>query len=360
MTPCRGALQRRPGPIVGLALAAGAAGTALAFGEGDEATAVSVNSVTLGYQALKNWDVIVPNELWTQVETEIPIPHAGGEGFAVEQTGLMKLRVDRNGDGKLDSTVRGSEDFLELRGETPEGQSFLYAVRFRNEGGKYRFAPSGLMSGKLANTTIGLIDRNVNGRYDDYGQDAMLVGSSDGASLLSRVVNADGELYEIEVSPDGSRVEYRPYSGATATLDVHSGHDCHGELVSAVIERHEGDVFFNAAASDGALKVPAGDYSLVFGFAERGGESVMMRRGKMLPIHLNPNDARVVEWGGPLVAEFDHVVDGEEVTVRPNVAFYGTLGEEYHTFQPDAKSPKIVIADKKTKEIYDTGRFGGC
>ena len=44
----------------------------------------------------------------------------------------------------------------------------------------------------------------------------------------------------------------------------------------------------------------------------------------------------------------------------PNVSFYGTAGEEYHSFWPEAKSPKIIVTDKKTRKELTSGRFGGC
>lgn len=360
MTLRHGPLQRSMIPATGVFMALGAVGAAFAFTEGEDVTEAPAQTATLGYKSLKRWDIVVPNELWSPVEKSIPIPHAGGSGFLVEQTGQMKLRVDANGDGRLDTDVRGSSGFLNLRAKDEDGTGFTYAVRFVMEGGKYRFAPSGAMFGKVGGSTIKVIDRNGNGRYDDYGQDAIVVGGTSGASLLSRVINADGELYTFDISPDGTKVEYRPYTGPTATVDMTSKHGCSGDLVSAVIGDRKDDHYFNAARGKGAMKVPAGDYELVYGFAARGQETVQIRGGKMLAVKLNQGDSRVVEWGGPIVAEFDHVVSGETITVRPNVAFYGQLGEEYHTFKPDAKSPKIIVADKNSKEVYDQGFFGGC
>lgn len=110
----------------------------------------------------------------------------------------------------------------------------------------------------------------------------------------------------------------------------------------------------------GGIKLPAGTYAFVYGFVTKGDETVNMRTGKMRGIELKAGEKRVLEWGGPLVAEFDYSVDGDTITVHPNVAFYGTSGEEYYTFQPDAKSPKIIVADKQTKEVYTKGFFGGC
>lgn len=363
MTTRHGPLQHPLGPYLGLPLVLGVAGATFAFA-GDESPAADDAThqvVALSFRALKNWDIIVPNEVWTSLVDTIAIPHAGGEGFAVEQIGPMKLRVDTDGDGVVDKDVRGADGFLELRSKDADGKPFAYAVRFVNDAaGKYKYAVGGVMEGKLNGTPIELIDRSGNGRYDDFGQDAIVVGNAAGASLLSRVINAGDSLFEIEVSSDGSQVSYRPYTGPSARVDMSSGHDCRGKLLSAVISSDDGDHHFNVASEAGSTLVPAGKYRFAYGFAAKGDETVQMRTGKMLPLQLAAGEQKVVEWGGPIVAEFDYEVADETITVQPNVAFYGGAGEEYHTFQPDAKSPKILVADKNTKKIYLEGRFGGC
>ena len=99
---------------------------------------------------------------------------------------------------------------------------------------------------------------------------------------------------------------------------------------------------------------------LILGYVTKAGESVHMRTGKMAPFTLKVGQNRDLEWGGPVIAEFDYTVEEETVTVPPNVAFYGRAGEEYHTFWPEAKSPKIIVTDKKTNKVLTSGRFGGC
>ena len=361
MTSRHGPLPRWTGPLLGLPLLIGAAGAAVAF-EGDEGATdeASAQVASLSFKALKKWDIIVPNEVWTSITDSLPIPLAGGDGFVAEQVGPMKLKVDTNSDGKVDKDVRGADGFLVLSAEDEAGDTQKFAVRFVNQGGKYKYSVSGVMAGKLNSTAIELIDRNGNGRYDDYGQDAIVVGNAKGASLLSRVVSADDELFSIEVSEDGSQLTYSPYSGPTAKIDVSSKHDCRGKLLSAVISSDDGEYHFNVARDKGSMVVPAGDYRFVYGFAAKGAETVQMRTGKMRTLELDADEQEVVAWGGPIVAEFDYAVSDETITVQPKVAFYGGAGEEYHTFTPNAKSPKILVADKDTKKIYLEGRFGGC
>jgi hypothetical protein len=324
--------------------------------EGDQAEPLQAK---LSYTPLKNWKIVLPAERWTNAEEGINVPHFGVEGFKAEKVGQLKLGVDTNGDGSLDKDVKGSSGFLKLQNRE-SGETFQYAIRVRFEGDNFQYSTGCAMSGKVGGVLIKLIDQNHNGRYDDFGKDAMIVGSGKGASLLSRVVNLDGVLYGLSVTPDGRQVECTPYTGETGQLDVSSRFESNGKLIAAVFGKDTGDVYFNPARSKKPLLVPVGEYEFVAGYVAQGAETVKMRGGKMTPLSVKPGGTRTVEWGGPLVAEFDFRKEDEEVIVQPNVAFYGRMGEEYHTFTPNAKSPKIIVTDKRTRKEVASGRFGGC
>ena len=333
-------------------------GLTLATTSSTRAQESSSISASLSYQAAEEWTWILPRETWRKAESHCGVAHQGdAAGFAVFQSGEMALSVDANGDGRLEEKVKGQGGFLKLRGMDAEGDSFTYAVRFRFRNG-YEWSSSGFMAGTLLGQTVRVVDQNLNGRYDDYGVDALIIGSTRGAALLSRVVNLGGELHDLEVSPDGATVKAKPWSGAAATLNLASKFASQGELVSAVVK--SGNTSFNLAGAKSGLKVPAGRYEFVHGWAEKGGETVAIRTGRMQPIDLKSGDDALVAWGGPIVAEFDYEKEGETVTVQPNLRFYGEAGEEYGPFQPDAKSPKIIVTDKKTRKILASGRFGGC
>ncbi|MED6334876.1 MAG: hypothetical protein VYE81_05700 [Planctomycetota bacterium] len=316
-----------------------------------------VETFGLKYRAMEKWDVILPEEQWTSFEDEIPI----GDGFITKKVGPLGLEVDTNADGKLDEKVRGVKGFLKLRGKNEDGESYNYAIRLKGDGKVWRFAPGGAMVGKLKGTLVKVFDQNNNGLYDDYGTDAMIVGKGGAAGLLSKVVNASGTLYNFEISADGTQASFSPFEGETASIDVCSDYDSRGKLIAAVISSEDGEHHFNAAAGGKkAFLVPAGAYTVSSGYVTKAGESVHMRTGKMAPFTLKAGQNRDIEWGGPVIAEFDYTVEEETVTVPPNVAFYGRAGEEYHTFWPEAKSPKIIVTDKKTNKVLTSGRFGGC
>ncbi|MCZ6598421.1 MAG: hypothetical protein O7B99_12335 [Planctomycetota bacterium] len=341
-------------PLLGLGLAAVFAG--LAAGSDAE----SGESAVAGYKTYKKWEIILPGEQWATIQDVIPIAHAEGEGFAVEITGPLALAVDTNADGKTDKKVKGVGGFLKLRGKDEHGGTINYAVRIRSTVGGWQYAASGAMQTKLAGQMVRVIDQNNNGIYDEYGVDAMIVGSGDDASYLSKVVNIAGDLYDFEVSSDGREMSIEPFSSEVGTVALASSFKSNGKLKSAVILDRSRDYSFNVAGHRSGLRVPAGTYEFASGFAKRGGESCWIKTGKMRPLEVKPDEKTSVTWGAPVVADFSWTVAAGTVTVNPDVIFYGQAGEVYHSFKPDAKSPKLIFRDKKRNKIVLEARFPGC
>lgn len=322
---------------------------------GDEAAS---GSATLTFQAAPDWSFILPREQWFGVSDSVGVPHAGNpSGFLAEQTGVMALELDTNGDDKLDHTIKGSSGFTKLRGKTADDKQLDYAVRLKFDSG-YKWTPSCFMTGKVLGVVVRVIDQNGNGRYDDFGEDAIAIGASSACSFLSKVVNIGGVLYDFEIAADGSRIDVKPYAGKSGMLDLASKFVSHGDLLSAVVR--SGDLSFNLAGARSGMLVPEGKYDLVSGFVKKAGETAWIKRGRATPLVVEASAPTALAWGGPVVAEFDYSHLGEQVVVSPNVAFFGQAGEEYGPFAPEAKSPKILITDKKTGKLVDSGRFGGC
>jgi hypothetical protein len=331
----------------------------LALAAAAPANVAGVEKLEFGSQTITKWSYILPDERWSSVHDEIPIPHDGQTGFVVREDGPMKLAIDSDGDGRTDVEVNGVKGNVTLRGRDADGRAFHYPVRLVNDGQRWKYASGGVLKAGTRGFSITLIDQDNDGRYDGYGKDAMIVGSGDAASLLSEVVNLGGDLFKFRMGEDGRTADLEPYAGDYGTIDAKAQFQSFGKLVAAVVR--DGNVSFNLADVDsGPMKVPAGTYSLVSGFAARGTETVQIRPGRMPDIEVAPAGVVALSWGAPVAAEFDFKVAGETITVQPDVKFYGTAGEEYHTFTPNAKSPKLVVLDKKSRKELASGRFGGC
>ena len=338
-----------PGPL--LALLA----LPLALSQGGQAGKSSVQK--LSPKTFQKWSIVLPNESWREVSEKLPIAHQNGEGFLAIRRGTY-LVVDTNGDGKVETEVKGAFGFVRLKAKDSQGQELNYGVRFRHVGSRWEYLPSGAMCGKLNGTKVKVIDSNGNGIYNEYGVDAIVVGRGKAASYLSKVVNLNGKLFDFEISRNGREVTLSPYQGEAGNIDLRSKFRSKGKLVSAVISNEAGDISFNVAK--GSMKLPVGSYTITGGLAKKGGESAKLLAGRMEPMQVKANDKFVLAWGSPVTADFLFEVNGEEVRVKPDVHFYGKAGVEFHNWLPDAKSPKLLIKDKKTAKLLDSGRFGGC
>jgi hypothetical protein len=311
------------------------------------------------------WEFILPAEKPIDIgvgpdgNRMIPIPHAGGPGFICAVDG-MALAVDTNGDGKVDEKVKGLGGSVLLRAKNAEGKTFSYGVRITKNGTAWQYATGCAMSGKVLGEDVKLIDMTGNGRFDDFGADAMIVGSGKAASYLSKVISVGGKLYEIQVDASGSSVTTTPYAGQTGTLNLMSGFKSEGSLTSAVVINEKGDLSFELSGSRSGSVVPAGEYKLASGSARKGGESVRIRAGNTKPFVVESDKTSTVEWGGPLTLDFEYTVEKDKITVPPTVKFFGRGGEEYYEFKPDATSPKIIVFNAGTKKKVTEGRFGGC
>lgn len=314
---------------------------------------------TLVPKVTPKWTYILPAETWSPVSGNIPVAHAGGAGFITEVQGAA-LAIDTNGDGRPDEKARGAAGSCVLKGKSPEGQAFSYAVRLKYNGTHWTWAAGGAMTGKLLGETVTVIDQDNNGQFDGYGTDAMIVGNGEAASYLSKVVNVDGALYAFEIAADGRTMSAKPFTGEAGTLNGLSGFEGKGRIESAVVTSENSEWSFNLAGAKSGLRVPAGSYRLSGGYITAGKETVRVRRGRMDPVPVSAGAAATLPWGGPVSVEFRHEIAGDKITVPYDLKFFGKSGEEYYEFFPDATSPIIKITDRKSGKPLAQGRFPGC
>ena len=314
-------------------------------------------SATLAYKSMPKWNVILPKDKWEPFTKAIPVRHSNSEeGFAANEV-LMTVSLDTDGDGKTETDVKGTSGYAELRGKDAAGKAFTYAVRISNDGAKTTFATSGALVGSLNGVSITVIDANNNGVYGEVGKDAMIVGNGRAASWLSKVVNVKDELFEVQVSADGTQLTAKPFTGVSGTLELRGGFKSAGELDSIVVSDEKDGCSFNLAGTKTML-VPAGSYRITGGYAHKANETVYIDGGKMRPLVVERGKTTTLSWGGPVVAEFDYKHEDDQVTVQPNVKYFGRAGEEYYAFKPEVKSPKFFVLEGK--KVVATGRFGGC
>ncbi len=310
----------------------------------------------LEYRTHRKWKLSLPAETFTPVGVGFPFEQSLGQRFAAKIEGTA-LVIDSDGDGTFDVKVEGTEGRVTLKGKTPSGRAFSYAVRLVEKGG-WHFAAGGAATTKIDGVRVQIIDQNNNGSYADYGVDALVIGRSKAASFLSKALNVNGTLYEIDVAPNGSKITYAPFTGPTGTLKLDV--DTKAKVLGAVLKSVDGQYSFEMSRAKAGLLVPAGKYVAHSGELGIGANRMKFVRGRSKSMTVAADKPLVVGWGGPVKAEFDYQRKGDKVGLSPEtVWYYGTQGEQYLAFKPLGKSPKFTFTNKKTGREIATAYFPG-
>ena len=319
------------------------------------ADAPQSGSSELTDRAVRKWQLELPAEKFVPVGQGFSLSETLGCDFKAAPEGTS-LKIDSDGDGEFDVTAEGPSSMVTLTGTNGR----RYAVRLVDQKG-WRYAPGGVLRGKILGERIQLIDQNLDGDYRDIGEDAIVIGRSKIASFLSEVVAIDGELVELFVAPDGSKIDYRPFRGATGTLKL-GPCETKAKVLSAVVRSQDGRYCFDVAKVQAGQRVPVGKYSLVSGTIGLGKNSVRMVGGRSKSFTVATDGTREVTWGGPVKAEFAYRHSGGEVALSPDqVWYFGAAGEEYVGWTPIGKSPEFSIRNKKTgREIAQAYFPGTC
>ena len=308
-------------------------------------------TIDLQYRTVRNWKFELPKPSFRAVSSELTFPNLLTFKSALRGTALA---IDTTGDGKLNTVVTGKKGNVILRNRA---KKFRYGMRLVNRGG-WKFATSGYARGKIDGVWVALIDQNNNGRYDDFGKDAMIVGRSTAASFLSNVVSINGKLYQLKIKPDGSKLTYRPFKGKAGKLDLKSKFESSGKLTSIVVQSLDKKYSFDL--SQKAAPVPAGKYRIVTGKIELGQGTVKVTKGKSKPMVVTAGKTTTLTWGGPIKVEFGYQRRGSKVGFSPNhVWYYGKAKEEYSGWTPFGKSPEFVVLDAGGANLAKAV-FGGC
>lgn len=334
-------MQRLTFSLAPLALAA--------FGLTPAATAADPGPITAGVEIpletkiYRNWKFRLPAEAWKNVGKAIEIPGDGKSRSYKAQLDGTQLMLDSDGDGELDTKIEEEGGVVLLF----DGES-RSAIRVRSQP-DWSYAPASVQRGKIHGTKVSFIDQNNNGRFDDYGQDAMIVGAGRTASFLSKVIRVKDQLHTLTISADGSKVSCAPYEGGVGALDFKLLSK--GKVLAAVVKSTDGQLSFDLSRAKGALQLPAGEYRIHSGLLSFGGNTVRVHSGRSQPIQIEADSSKELRLGGPAKVEFAYKFDGSKFHFSPDdIWYYGRGGEEYSDWQPLGSSPKIAIFDRVKKE----------
>ena len=297
--------------------------------------------VPLETKVYRSWKIRLPAENWQKVGKAIEV--ASWKQRYVAKLDGTSLKLDTDADGKVDTTIDKEGGVVLLtRGKD------RVALRVRSTPA-WSYAPASVKFGKIEGKRVRLIDQNNNGRFDDFGADAMVIGRGKAASFLSKVVRVGEQLYSISVTADGGSLSYSKYEGATSQIDFKVLSK--GKVLAAVLKSSDGQFSFDVSNVKSAITVPAGAYHIHSGLLSFGGNKVSVRSGKAKAIELAAGKKAEMRLGGPAKVVFSYAVQGGKYHFAPDkIWYYGRSGEEYYNWQPLGKSPLITIDDAVKNE----------
>jgi hypothetical protein len=334
-------------------------------------SAAESDTVDLRYRSYRNWTIQLPSETWFAVNDGIKIPQAGGKVFAVELEG-NNVKFDTDGDGTLDRTIKPLVDpktnvsttRVILSGQTESGEPFRYAARLRKDANGWEWAPGGALAGAITTEAgpmpIRIIDQDGNGRFTDIGSDAMIVGSGDHATLLSKTIYVGDALHRLDFVNDGKSIKLSAYDGPTAAIDMTTSFNSKAVLLSAVIVSADKQHSFDVGGIEGSVRVPAGTYTIAGGSLGLGEHRVQIAAGRMQPLELTSDSSTQFDWGGPIESEFQFARVGDRVQFSPHhIWYYGKAGEQYAGWHPIGKSPEFKVLDADTGVVLEVAILPG-
>ena len=331
-------------------------------------------TVTLRYEAHRNFDWVLPEQGMHKIEGDLPVRLGAREHFAVNLDG-QSLQVDTDGNGSFDVTATGEKGLVRLRAAAGDATS-TYAVRLAFNG-NWWYGTSGSWRAEVGGHTLRLFDVNGDGDVTDVGTDAILVGDGKHAAYLSEVIALDGHLHTLAIEGGTPRLRIGAYASASEAapamgmIDLVGGFGTQGRLLSAVIQSEDERFSFDLAQHPKGLRVPVGTYTFVTGQVGKGESRVTVAPGDMGDFVVEADKTLRPTWGGPLQAEFTYVRRGGKVTFSPDLVTYtGRAGETYSKWTPAGSSPEFIIRTKPVEPESAEGptqdkevariRFGGC
>ena len=147
------------------------------------------------------------------------LPFATATGKLVVKLDGEKLRVDTNGDGRVDdqdAPPRGIRETVKV------------PVRFGDRAASYTlrvlFLPKQLaglggacwLEGTFGQTRIRIQDQNLNGVFGEAGKDTVALGEGGVVSPWTGTLEVEGRLYSVALGADASSLRLTPYAGPRA------------------------------------------------------------------------------------------------------------------------------------------------
>ncbi|MBI4833300.1 MAG: hypothetical protein HY811_00545 [Planctomycetes bacterium] len=233
----------------------------------------------------------------------LPNPHHS-KGFRAFTDNAV-LKVDSDGDTKADKDIKKKEELVTFDIVYEGGVKGKYQMRFWQNGVNYMGAQKvprwcyqrgGFMKGQAEGEVILLIDDNNNGFYNDYGEDAIVIGqNSKGAGRLSRFINLKDSMYEITIDTTGTKAQLKKCAEKLGRINIEKELNF-PKMKPVVLTLKSGDKYINIFPGRKTNFLPVGEYEFDQAIFD---QRLRARAGAFPKITIEEGKETMMKWGGP-------------------------------------------------------------
>ncbi|MCP4375523.1 MAG: hypothetical protein GY794_05025 [bacterium] len=283
----------------------------------------------------------------------------------------LYLGFDSNGDGTIAKNewkmIPRSKTML-LRGKTGDKS---YTIRLMDMVTNYNKKTvtcwgqaliRSSMKGTLANTTVRLLDDNMDGKFTQTAAqagDAILIGRSTVAIPLRSIHRIGRNFYRLKVASDGSSIDYERMDDTTVG-EVRAIFPAN-TLKSLVLVGK--DSAFDVKI-DGKAGIPAGTYSLLYGIVSRSAATLTFRPGRETPKYEITGDMiNTLRIGKPIRVNFNASYSKGKIELSAGgVSIVGSGSEIYGplNFNRDGnlRLPQVTILNGRRPVSSSNMKYG--
>ena len=319
------------------------------------------------------------NAAFTQINNNyLPLPNPQNtKGFRCSSE-HDRVKLDMDGDGEFDTDIKNKDSFVTYKIEYPNGNKLNYRVRVFTKGvsssGRpyWFFQRACYLTAKTPLETFIIIDDNTNGYFDNYGKDAIIVGSNSKQAIpLSSVIAIKNKFYSLNIEmtseppPDGKKItnytgmtlKLEPYAGDTGKMDLIKNLKPPKDPPQAIIIKGGDNSYFQV--TDKEVLVPTGDYYLVSAVF---GRRCRARSNSKKPLATVEKDKTVAPfWGAPFTLNVNPYCEkGGEVTLVSPIKATRTASPHYSRQFMDCPFIKIdypTVTGSLGEEYYAPDEF---
>ena len=325
-------------------------------------------------------DIVTANTQIVDISNNhVPLPNPKDKdkkGYRCSAGGKT-AQLDIDGDGKLDKELKDKENFVDYKVDYDNGQVLPYRLRVwqrvvkkvgKDEWPTWAFQRACCMHGKTPIERFTLIDDNNNGYYDDYGEDAVIIGSAKQADVLSSVIAVKGKLYEFKVDMTGTKISLKEYTGQVGKIDVFKGFNFKNQKPERVVIAGDCDTYFNVPLQSRFFVLPVGEYRLWLASINK---RIKVRAGPdAITVKVEESDPKkdkdkdkpaLLNWGAPfkLLPEPKSERGGTLVKIIPPATYVAPKRESKPLECPFIKMDLPKIVGVAGEEYYSPIEFKG-